>query len=88
MARVEELCGSVSRRLMSGTFHHIANRILRDHATLLGYQDNFTILVRDDAKEVMAAAMADIGIQPKKQRFPKPELMQQLVSHTINTQKA
>ena len=86
--RVEELCGSLSRRLMSGTFHHIANRILRTHAPLLGYQENFTILVRDDAKEVMAAAMADVGIQPKKQRFPKPDLMQQLVSHTINTQKS
>lgn len=87
LKRVEDLCGSVSRRLLAGTFHHIANRVLRDHATAIGYQNNFTILARDDAKEVMAAAMADVGVQPKKQRFPKPDMMQQLVSYTINTQK-
>ena len=75
--RVEDLCGSVSRRLLAGTFHHIANRVLRDHASAIGYQNNFTILARDDAKEVMAAAMADVGVQPKKQRFPKAEMMQQ-----------
>src|SRR5213592_4385563 len=46
MRRVADLLGAELASLWGGTFHSIGNRILRRHATLLGYQRDFTILDR------------------------------------------
>src|SRR5438445_9084407 len=48
MRRVADLLGGDLNELWGGTFHSIGNRILRQHATLLGYQRDFTILDRED----------------------------------------
>src|SRR6201991_1733847 len=50
MRRVTELLGQELNSLWGGTFHSIGNRILRQHANLLGYQRDFTIMDREDAK--------------------------------------
>ncbi|HKP14217.1 MAG TPA: UvrD-helicase domain-containing protein, partial [Blastocatellia bacterium] len=42
--RVETLLQTDSRKVWGGTFHSIANRILRRHAESLDYHPNFTIL--------------------------------------------
>src|SRR5262249_31089400 len=48
--RVETLLQTDSRKVWGGTFHSIANRILRRHAESLDYQQGFTILDAEDAK--------------------------------------
>src|SRR5262249_23735856 len=53
ISRVEALTaqtGMNARRVWGGTFHHIANRILRRHAVGLGYSENYTILDTQDVK--------------------------------------
>src|SRR5713226_10190976 len=52
MRRVADLLGHELRTLWGGTFHSIGARILRMHAETLGYQRDFTILDRDDAKDL------------------------------------
>jgi len=84
--RVETLCGPTARRVLGGTFHHVANTMLRRHAEAIGYGSNFTILDRDDAAEVMAASVIDAGVDAKKGRFPKADLLLDLASFAINTQ--
>src|SRR6266849_3792399 len=49
MRRVADLLGQELASLWGGTFHSISNRILRQHANLLGYQRDFTIMDREDA---------------------------------------
>jgi DNA helicase-2/ATP-dependent DNA helicase PcrA len=88
--RVEVLVpGSVGAggRVWGGTFHHIGNRILRRHASLVGYQPNFTILDREDAKSLMDACIADLKINPKGSRFPKGEVLEDLVGLSVNTRR-
>src|SRR6266700_1473274 len=51
MRRVADLLGSELPALWGGTFHSIGNRILRLHASLLGYQRDFSILDRQDAED-------------------------------------
>ncbi|MFZ9887082.1 MAG: ATP-dependent helicase [Myxococcota bacterium] len=87
-ARVEQLCGVESRRVVGGTFHHVANALLRRHAEVLGYGTNFTILDRDDAREIMGAAIIDAGVQVGKGRFPNPDVLIEIASFAINTQTA
>src|SRR3954471_7642261 len=44
MRRVVDLLGQDLPQLWGGTFHSIGNRILRQHARLLGYERDFSIL--------------------------------------------
>src|ERR1051325_10775647 len=71
--RVEGLMQQDVRRVWGGTFHSIANRILRRHAESVGYQPNFTILDSEDAKDLLESSVQEAGIDQKARRFPQAE---------------
>jgi len=90
LQRVELLvpnAGGAGGRVWGGTFHHIGNRILRRHAPLVGYQPNYSILDRDDAKKLMNSCLSDLKINPRKTRFPKGEVIGSLWGLAVNTRK-
>jgi DNA helicase-2/ATP-dependent DNA helicase PcrA len=87
MRRVSGLLGQELRALWGGTFHSIGARILRLHAETLGYQKDFTILDRDDAKDLIKACMADAQIDKKDKHFPKPDVLNEIFSLAANTHK-
>jgi len=80
------LLGQELASLWGGTFHSIGNRILRVHAPLLGYQRNFAILDRDDAKQMIGACVAEAEIDIKATRFPKAEVLGGIFSLALNKQ--
>ena len=88
MRRVADLLGQELGSLWGGTFHAIGNRILRQHAALLGYQRDFSILDREDAKHLIATCVAESEIDPKATRFPKAEVLSEIFSLAVNTGKA
>ena len=88
MRRVADLLGSDISSLWGGTFHSVGNRLLRRHAALLGYQPDFTILDREDAKELLAACIDDAGIDVKATRFPKAEVVSDIFSLALNKQQS
>ncbi len=85
LERVSELVPHDLRDLWGGTFHSVGNRILRRHATALGWDPGFTILDREDQRELLAGAVEGSGIDTKAVRFPKPEVLGELFSLSINT---
>jgi DNA helicase-2/ATP-dependent DNA helicase PcrA len=85
MKRVTELLGHELRALWGGTFHSIGARILRLHAEALGYQRDFTILDRDDAKDLIKANLADAKIDTKDKKFPKVDVLNEIFSLAANT---
>ncbi|MGA9779194.1 MAG: UvrD-helicase domain-containing protein [Verrucomicrobiia bacterium] len=87
MRRVADLLGQELPSLWGGTFHSIGARILRQHADLLGYRRDFTILDRDDAKDLIKACIADAGIETKGTHFPKPEVLNEIFSLVANTHR-
>jgi DNA helicase-2/ATP-dependent DNA helicase PcrA len=87
MWRVSDLLGHELRSLWGGTFHSIGARILRLHAEALGYQKDFTILDRDDAKDLIKACLADAKIDKKDKHFPKPDVLNEIFSLAANTHK-
>ena len=87
MRRVSDLLGHELRSLWGGTFHSIGARILRIHADTLGYQRDFTILDRDDAKDLIKACVTDAKIETKGTHFPKPDVLNEIFSPTANTHK-
>jgi ATP-dependent DNA helicase UvrD/PcrA len=87
MRRVADLLGQELPSLWGGTFHSIGARILRSHADLLGYRRDFTILDRNDAKDLIKACITDAGIETKGTHFPKPEVLNEIFSLAANTHK-
>ena len=87
MARVAALCRIDGRKLVGGTFHHVAHGLLRDHGSRLGYGDRFGLLDREDVKELMASATADLGLGVGQRRFPRADVLVDLYSTAVNTQR-
>ena len=85
MRRISDLLGHELRSLWGGTFHSIGARILRLHADTLGYQKDFTILDRDDAKDLIKASLLDAKIDTKDKHFPKADVLNEIFSLAANT---
>ncbi len=84
LSRVESLLGSYPSDLWGGTFHSVANRILRKYARLLGYESNFTILDQEDSKDLIKVCIKELKIDTKARRFPSPAVLQNLISYSRN----
>jgi DNA helicase-2/ATP-dependent DNA helicase PcrA len=84
MRRVSDLLGQDLPSLWGGTFHGIGNRILRAHADRLGYQRDFTIMDREDAKDLINACLGQSDIDVKATRFPKAEVLADIFSLAVN----
>lgn len=87
MERVQVLMGGELRLPWSGTFHHIAYRILHRYATVLGYEHNFSILDSEDSRDMLKFCIAEEGIDRKQRRFPSPKVIQAIISYTRNAQR-
>jgi DNA helicase II / ATP-dependent DNA helicase PcrA len=87
MRRVSDLLGHELRALWGGTFHSIGARILRTHADTFGYRRDFTILDRDDARDLIKACVTDAKIETKGTHFPKPDVLNEIFSLAANTHK-
>ena len=88
MRRVTDLLGHELTSLWGGTFHSIGNRVLRQHAKLLGFERDFTILDREDAKHLISTCVAESEIDVKATRFPKAEVLGDIFSLAVNKQKS
>ena len=87
MRRVADLLGQELASLWGGTFHSIGNRILRQHANLLGYERDFTIMDREDARHLINTCVAESEVDVKATRFPKAEVLGDIFSLAVNTHK-
>jgi len=85
MRRVEDLLGSDVSQIWGGTFHSVGARILRRHAEVLGWRPDFTILDREDAKDLIQACVDEADIDVKETRFPKPDVLGDIFSMAVNT---
>lgn len=83
--RVEHLVKMDTRYIWGGTFHHIGNLILRQHAERVGYRRSFTILDNEDAKDVVELAIKQSGVDTKSRMFPKGGVLKELFSYAANT---
>src|SRR5213596_555664 len=85
--RVANLLPVDASGLWGGTFHSVGNRILRRHGTALGYSSGFTIMDREDQKDLIDTVVASAGIDPKEIRFPKGDVLAEIFSFVVNTEK-
>ncbi len=85
--RVANLLPVDASGLWGGTFHSIGNRMLRRHGSALGFDSGFTIMDREDQKDLLNAVVAGAGIDPKEIRFPKGDVLADIFSFVVNTER-
>lgn len=85
LERVGALIGSRSQRVCGGTFHSVANMLLRRHGRVLGIEPGFTIMDRGDAEDLIALLRVQLGLNEKDKRFPRKGTIAEIYSKCENT---
>src|SRR3989339_599572 len=87
LSRVQELAGPAAAGIWGGTFHSVANRILRLHAPFIGRTSSFTILDEEDARELLKLCIKEVGVDSRAQRFPSPAALHSILSYARNASR-
>lgn len=82
LSRADVVTGGRAAALWGGTFHSVANRILRHNAAAIGYPADFTILDAEDQRLLMTRCIREAGHAVKD--FPKREVVLSLLSGAVN----
>ena len=77
---LDERCGHVS----GGTFHSFANQVLHRYAKHAGFTENFTILDRKDAEDVVGFVRNKLGFYKSEKRFPRKDAIADIISKALN----
>jgi len=88
--RTQRIVGDVKKDVRfpwSGTFHSIANRLLRRYAATVGLDASFSVLDRGDAADLMDVVRHALGFSNAKKRFPRKDTCLAIYSHRVNTQQ-
>jgi len=88
--RARRIVGEVAAEVRlpwSGTFHSIANRLLRRHGARVGLEPQFSVLDRADAADLMDVARHELGFSRAERRFPRKDTCLAIYSHVVNTKK-
>jgi len=79
------LIGARSERVCGGTFHSVANLLLRRYGRPIGLEAGFTILDRGDAEDLINLLRAQLGLSEKDKRFPRKGTLADIFSKCENT---
>src|SRR5690349_8442778 len=85
LERAGDLIGMSSHRVCGGTFHSVANLLLRRYGRSIGIEPGFTILDRGDAEDLIALVRSQLGLNEKDKRFPRKGSIMEMLSKSENT---
>jgi len=69
----------------AGTFHGVGARLLRDYAASVGLAQDFTVLDRTDAEDLMNLARQELGFAAARSRFPQKGTCLSIYSRVVNS---
>ena len=69
----------------AGTFHAVANRLLRLHAPSVGLDPSFTVLDRADSADLLDVVRSARGLSKKARRFPQKGTCLAIYSRVVNS---
>ena len=81
------LAGSPLSRLWGGTFHSMANRLLRVHSQALGLGESFTVIDRSDAEDLLNVVRSDLALDKGEVRFPRKGTCLAIYSRCVNARE-
>ncbi|MEN8139631.1 MAG: ATP-dependent helicase [Thermodesulfobacteriota bacterium] len=84
LSRAAMLMDQSAARVMGGTFHSVANLLLRRYGHFLGYGANFTILDRGDAEGIINLIKGSLDLTGAGRRFPSKRVIINMISGAVN----
>jgi DNA helicase-2/ATP-dependent DNA helicase PcrA len=84
LARAGLLLDDCCQDVTGGTFHGIANLLLRRFGHHLGYPANFTILDRADAEGITNILKSSLSLGGAGKRFPSKHVIVNIISKAVN----
>ncbi|MDD3284925.1 MAG: ATP-dependent helicase [Patescibacteria group bacterium] len=87
LERVKNLLSWHSKNIpiWGGTFHSLANRLLRIYGDSIGIKKDFTIIDADDSKTLIKNISKDFFPEASKKKNPSPALVREIISFSINS---
>ncbi|MDX1776918.1 MAG: ATP-dependent helicase [Desulfobulbales bacterium] len=82
--RASLLLDESCRDVAGGTFHAIANMLLRRYGYQIGYDPNFTILDRSDAEGIINILKSSRALAGAGKRFPTKRIILNMISKAVN----
>ncbi len=83
--RASGLIGAGVERVWGGTFHSIANGLLRRYGRAIGVSPQFSIMDRGDAEDLISLIRGQLGVAEKEKRFPRKGTIAEMFSKAENT---
>lgn len=74
-------------RIWGGTFHAIANRLLRAHSQSLGLGDAFTVMDRSDSEDLINVVRSEMQLDKGEVRFPRKGTCLAIYSRCVNARE-
>ena len=68
-----------------GTFHSVANRLLRTYGEAIGLDSDFTVMDQSDAEDLMDASRHNLAFGSKEKRFPRKQTCLSIYSRCVNS---
>ncbi|UCE59094.1 MAG: ATP-dependent helicase [Phycisphaerales bacterium] len=88
ISRARHITGQeTAGKVWSGTFHSVANRLLRLYGRSLNLPPDFTIMDEGDAADTMNLIRTELSLGKGKRRFPRKATLVKIYSHTVNAQR-
>jgi len=84
MTRSEALLKSFPQGLWAGTFHSIANRLLRMYGDRTVFGRDFSILDEEDANDMMKLCIKERHVKMTGEKFPSPSVCRSIGSYAVN----
>jgi DNA helicase-2/ATP-dependent DNA helicase PcrA len=81
---VNAVDGALTHRIWGGTFHSIANRLLRIYCESAGLSPDFTIMDRSDAEDYLNVIRNELSLSTKERRFPRKSTCLSIYSRRVN----
>jgi DNA helicase-2/ATP-dependent DNA helicase PcrA len=78
---------SGSGGVVGGTFHSVAHRFVRMHASSLGLAPGFAVLDPGDAADLIDLIREEHGHAQSRRRFPRKSTLLDIYSRTVNFQR-
>lgn len=88
ISRGVSLLGDSCHKVMGGTFHSVANLLLRRYAHVVEYASNFTILDRADAEGIINLLKSSLGFTGTGKRFPAKRVILNMISGAVNKSRS
>ena len=77
---------SVSK-VWGGTFHAVANRLLRIYGKAIALEPEFTVTDEADAADLMGIVRAELGYSSSEKRFPRKGTVLAIYSRVVNSRE-